>query len=248
MKINKKIKKFFLSIGLDVKKYRPDTKHEVLFCKMLKEFDINMIFDIGANEGQFGVSMRDIGYTGGMVSFEPLTTAHQILIANSKKDKLWKVASQMAIGDLDGEIVINIASNSESSSILNMLDSHTDADENTAYIGNEKVRIAKLDSVYQDYVDNDSRIFMKIDTQGYEDKVLNGAKEFLKKVIGLQLEASLIPLYDNQKLFDEMIANLKSLGFEVWSITPLFSNVRTGRQLQVDITFFREPGIQKDKL
>jgi len=241
MEINKKIKKFFLSIGLDVKKYRPDTKHEVLFFRMLNEFDINVIFDIGANEGQFGKSMREIGYTGRIVSFEPLTAAHQKLITNSKKDKLWQAAPQMAIGDMDGEIVINVASNSESSSILDMLESHTDADESTAYIGNEKVRISKLDSVYTDYVDSNSRIFMKIDTQGYEDKVLSGAKALLEKAVGLQLEASLIPLYDNQKLFDEMIASLKKLGFEVWAITPLFSNVRTGRQLQVDITFFRAP-------
>ncbi|MGZ3764753.1 MAG: FkbM family methyltransferase [Mucilaginibacter sp.] len=245
MKISTRIKKFFLSIGLDVKKYRPDTRHEVLFSRMLNQFDINVIFDIGANEGQFASLLREVGYVGRIVSFEPLSAAYQKLVANSKKDQSWQVAPQMAIGDQDGEITINIANNSESSSILNMLDSHTDADERTAYIGNEQVCISKLDSIYSKYIDNNSKIFLKIDTQGYEDQVLNGAKELLGKAVGLQLEASLTPLYGDQKLFDEIISSLKKKGFEVWSIIPVFSNPRTGRQLQVDITFFRAPEINK---
>jgi len=206
---------------------------------MLKEFKIDVIFDIGANEGQFGGFMRDLGYKGKMVSFEPLTKAYKTLVANSRNDSLWQVAPQMAIGDEDGEITINIANNSESSSILNMLESHTAADGASVYVGKEMVKIRKLDSVYSEYVDSKSKIFLKIDTQGYEDRVLNGASRLLEQTIGLQLELSLIPLYNNQKLFDEMTTQLKSIGFELWSINPVFSDPHTGRQLQVDATFFR---------
>jgi len=237
--MKKILKKLFYSLGLDVSINRPDTRREVLFYRMLKQFNINIIFDIGANEGQFGGFIRDLGYTGNLVSFEPLTTAYQKLVNNSNHDPLWAVAPQMAIGDEDGEIEINIASNSESSSILNMLDSHTQADSASVYIGAEKVRISKLDSVYQDFINDKSEIFLKIDTQGYEDRVLNGAEKLLERAVGLQLELSLIPLYNNQKLFDEMTAQLKGIGFEIWSINPVFSDAHTGRQLQVDVTFFR---------
>jgi FkbM family methyltransferase len=233
------LKIFFYKIGLDVSNYRPDAKREVLFFRMLNKFNINVIFDIGANEGQFGGFIRDLGYKGHLVSFEPLTTAYQQLINNSKNDPLWKVAPQMAIGDEDGEITINIANNSESSSVLNMLDSHTQADGGSVYIGSEKVRISKLDSVYSNFVDNNSKVFLKIDTQGFEDRVLRGAGKLLERTVGLQLELSLVPLYSNQKLFDELTAQLKDIGFEIWSINPVFSDPKTGRQLQVDVTLFR---------
>jgi FkbM family methyltransferase len=237
--MKKALKKFFYKVGFDVSNYRPDTKREVLFFRMLSKFSIDVIFDIGANEGQFGSFIRELGYKGRLVSFEPLSTAYKQLLDNSKNDSLWQVAPQMAIGDEDGEIIINIANNSESSSILNMLDLHTQADGGSAYIGSEKVRINKLDSVYSAFVNNNSRVFLKIDTQGFEDRVLSGASKLLEKAIGLQLELSLVPLYKNQKLFDELTAQLKKTGFEIWSINPVFSDPSTGRQLQVDVTFFR---------
>ncbi len=99
--------------------------------------------------------------------------------------------------------------------------------------------LSKLDSVCPKYIDNDSVVFLKIDTQGYEDRILKGAPQLIKKTAGIQLELSLIPLYENQKLFDEMIPVLKNMGFELWSIEPVFHDLKTGRVLQVDATFFR---------
>ena len=120
-----------------------------------------------------------------------------------------------------------------------MLKAHQDAEGNSTYIGAEVVRMSKLDSIYTSYVNPDSKIFLKIDTQGYEDRVLRGASKLLEQVVGLQIELSLTPLYRDQILFDEMIDNLKKIGFELWSIAPVFSDLKTGRLLQVDATFFR---------
>jgi len=237
--MKKKIKRFLRTLGFDIKKFNPDTNADALFFKMLKQFNINVIFDIGANEGNFGEFMRDVGYKGALVSFEPLSSAYSKLLSKSKNDDNWKVAPQMAIGDHDGNITINVSNNSESSSILNMLDAHTSAEASSVYIGSEEVRISKLDSLYKNYVDSGSRVFLKIDTQGYEDRVLKGAADLLKETMGIQLELSLIPLYKDQKLFDEMILQLKDLGFELWSVSPVFSDPHSGRQLQVDATFFR---------
>lgn len=237
--MKKKIKKFLKLIGIEINYYRPNNNRDVLFLKMLTEFNIDVIFDIGANQGQFGGILRDIGYKGRIISFEPLTEAHKKLVTNSYADKLWQIAPKIAIGDIDGEISINVAKNSESSSILNILKSHTDADINSEYIGIENVRISKLDSLYENYVDSNSNIFLKIDTQGYEDRVIKGALEMIEKVKGIQLELSLTPLYNSQILFDEMTIELQNLGFELWSVMPVFHDSKTGRQLQVDATFFR---------
>jgi len=239
--MKKYIRIIFHFLGLEISFYRPDSTREALFFKMLKEFDINTIFDIGANEGQFGKFIRDLGYRGIIVSFEPLTKAYQKLQIKSSGDDLWNIAPQMAIGEEDGEVKINIANNSESSSILSMLKAHQEAAGNSTYIGSEVVRMSKLDSIYTPYVRQDSKIFLKIDTQGYEDRVLRGASKLLEQVVGLQVELSLTPLYNDQILFDEMIGNLKKSGFELWSIMPVFSDLKTGRLLQVDATFFRKP-------
>jgi hypothetical protein len=96
-----------------------------------------------------------------------------------------------------------------------------------------------LDSIVFDYLDAGSRAFLKIDTQGYEDQVLKGATTLLGRIIGLQVELSLVPLYEGQQLFDDLSRRLRSLDFELWSIAPVFVDPKTGRLLQADVTFYR---------
>lgn len=201
-----------------------------------------MVFDVGANTGQFGQSLREAGFRGRIVSFEPLAAAREKLLAVSQKDNKWDVAPRAAIGNEDGEIEIHIAGNSVSSSVLDMLDAHANAAPGSRYVGSEKVPLRRLDSIALDYLHPDSVAFLKIDTQGYEDRVLQGASNLLKKTAGLQLELSFVPLYDGQRLYDEMVSQLKLLGFELWSMSPVFSDPQTGRLLQVDATFFPMEG------
>jgi len=85
----------------------------------------------------------------------------------------------------------------------------------------------------------DSTPFIKIDTQGYEAQVLRGAECLLQKAAGLQVELSLVPLYAGQVLYDELISQVKSKGFELWGLTPVFIDAQSGRLLQADATFFR---------
>ena len=83
-------------------------------------------------------------------------------------------------------------------------------------------------------MDSNSIAFIKIDTQGYETQVMNGAKKLMSQIVGLQVEISLVPLYKGQCLFDEMLKKLKNYGFELWSISTVFSDPNTGQLLQVD--------------
>jgi FkbM family methyltransferase len=183
--------------------------------------------------------LRNAGYVGRIVSFEPLADARKQLMSLSRKDSLWEIAPQAAIGNEDGEIAINVSRNSVSSSVLNMLDAHASAAPESAYIRCEKVPLRRLDTIAPHYSHPDSVLFIKIDTQGYEDRVLQGGHDLLEKAIGVQLELSLVPLYEGQCLYDEMIARLKSLGFELWGISPEFIDSTNARVLQIDATFFR---------
>ena len=81
---------------------------------------------------------------------------------------------------------------------------------------------------------------MKLDVQGFEHKVLQGAGQVLRRVAGIQLELSLVPLYDGEHLFHPMLHDLEERGYELWSVIPGFVDPDTGRLLQLDAIFFRK--------
>ena len=80
---------------------------------------------------------------------------------------------------------------------------------------------------------------LKMDTQGYEDQVLQGIGKLIKKIEGIQIELSLNPLYKDQSLFLELYQKIKELGFELWDLQRGFSNIDSGKIYQLDGIFFR---------
>lgn len=227
-------------LGIDIRRHHPETSDIGRLSLMLASQQINLVFDVGANTGQFAHSLRNAGYTQRIISFEPLSIAHNGLLKSSRDDPKWEIAPRAAIGDHEGEIEMHIADNSVSSSVLDMLESHVAAAPNSAYVDAERVPLLTLDSIVTNYLQPGSIPFLKIDTQGYEDRVLDGAQALLLKTRGLHLELSLVPLYEGQKLFDDLVERLQSLGFAIWGIWPGFCDPRSGRMLQVDATFFRD--------
>jgi hypothetical protein len=139
-------------------------------------------------------------------------------------------------GDKNDEIEINISSNLHSSSVLEILEEHTNAEPSSKYIQREKVEQIALDGFKSNF-SKYSKIFLKIDTQGYEWNVLQGAKEFLKDVAVVQLEMSFVSLYKDQKLFNDIFTFLYHFGFEIYDVEPGFTNEVTGQQYQVDCVF-----------
>ena len=240
-------KQLLRKFDLEFRNFSVEKSESARFLTMLSYHKVNTIFDIGANEGQFGINLRDFGYRGKIVSFEPLTEAREKLLKTSKKDRRWEVAPQAAIGEENGEIEIHISGNSESSSLLDMLETHISAAPNSKYIGNETVPLRKLDTLAPDFIENDSVVFLKIDTQGYEEQVMNGAHELMKNIVGLQIEISLVPLYEGHSLLDEMLQNLKVKGFELWGVSSVFSDPDTAQLLQIDATFFRKSLVQTNR-
>ena len=233
------IKKIFNNLGLEISRYTSSNVAQMR--KMIKHHNIDLIIDVGANTGQYATSLREFVYSDRIISFEPLSSAYEKLVQNSKKDPLWEIAPRMAIGDHDGEITINIANNSVSSSVLEMLDSHAKAAPDSVYINSETVRLSRLDSIAKDYISKyqSKSIFLKIDVQGFERQVIEGANDILPLIKGLQLELSLVPLYKDQVLFEEMLKILKKEGYQLYSVIPGFNDPKMGRMLQMDGIFFK---------
>jgi len=238
--IEKTTKELFHKLGIDIKRISVAQNQSLRLKTILTSNGVNLIFDIGANSGQFGKELRKSGYLGRIVSFEPLLDQYEKLCLNARNDKFWQIVPRGAIGNKDGNIEIHIAGNSgASSSILEMLDIHKNAAPYTKNIGVETVPIKKLDSISSKFITENDIIFIKIDTQGYEYEVLMGGEETIKQATVLQLELSLVELYQDQKLFLEMINKVNSLGFDLWGIEPAFIDSNTGRMLQVDAIFLR---------
>ena len=239
--IKKIIKDTCRNFGLEIHRYSPSASPTAQIVSSLQRFDIDLVMDVGANQGQFAAEIRSGGYTGNIVSFEPLSKAHSELLRASDGDSKWDIYPRCALGDHNGEAEINIAGNSASSSLLPMLDSHLSAAPHTAYVGKELVSLLTLDSVAPEYVAKFKHPFLKIDTQGFEWQILNGARNVLTNMRGVLLELSLIPLYEGQHLWQEMIGRLEQEGFTLWALQPGFIDPLNGRTLQVDGIFYRLP-------
>jgi FkbM family methyltransferase len=207
---------------------------------LLNSKSVDVLFDIGANTGQYAKAVLTSGYRGKVVSFEPLSSAHSELKKNASAFPSWEVAERMAIGDRNSVISINVSGNSFSSSLLPMLATHEDAAPDSKYIGQEEAKIVRLDEMAQSFLADNSKCFLKLDVQGFEKQVLAGAENTLRRVVGIQTELSVTPLYEQQALMPEMIKLISDLGFELVDVQPGFADPKTGKLFQVDGIFFRK--------
>lgn len=233
-----KLKRFFNSFfNLDIIKYpTPELDRRI---KLLHNHNIDVVIDVGANIGQYGAELRNIGYKGKIISFEPTSQAFYNLKKTASKDNMWDIHN-MSLGERDGESTINISKNSVSSSILNNLPQLTESAPEASFVHKENIIIKKLDSLFEELHLENKNIYLKIDTQGYEDMVLQGAIESLKKIIGIQVEMSLIPSYEGSLTFEAMSDKLKSLGFTLTTIESGHYDKNSGKLLEVDGVFFKK--------
>ena len=226
-------KKLLRSGGIVASRYDPNRDPEAMRGRLLERERIDLVFDVGANCGQYARQLRHCGYRNRIVSFEPLTSAFALLEESAKDDPAWTV-EQCALGDADGNVTINIAGNSWSSSILDMLPRHLQAAPESAYVGQETVSLARLDSLFERFAKPGDRVFVKIDTQGFTAQVLRGLDAHIGRVQGFEIELSNVPLYKGEPLLHEVLAMLQERGFSLFYAEPAVVDPATGQQLQMN--------------
>ncbi len=212
-------------------------------ARYLQDFSIDCVLDVGANVGQYATELRGLGYKKRIESFEPMADAWKLLHQKSSRDPNWNI-HRMAIGNESGTRTLNVSANGPSSSLLPL----TEAGKNTDgvdlnYVSQETVTVRRLDDVWPSLNLTGQRLFLKIDTQGYERNVLQGASNQLAEITGVQIEVPLFSIYESEWLAVDFLHWFDEQGFSPYWIMPGFRDRKSSQLLDFDIIFFRSSQI-----
>lgn len=208
--------------------------------EVLRSQAITLVLDVGANAGQYAQELRGSGYTGAIVSFEPVLDAYRQLEAKTRlREHNWQCV-RTALGASIGEITMNVSQASVASSVF-AFDHRLDGRSDLVMVVKEKAPMTTLDEACRVIATRHRNIYLKIDTQGYELEVLKGGRELLNSVRAVELELTLAPVYRGQPLLPEVWAWLQQCGFRPIWIERGFLDPKTGYMLQADAIFTQEP-------
>jgi FkbM family methyltransferase len=231
------VQRIFRSFGLDIRWHVPHPVHAL--STLLDLYGVDAVFDIGANTGDSGQYLRNIGFGGRIVSFEPVSGVYRQLAARAASDPLW-VCENIALGEEAGERSIHVSGANGIASSLLASTGHVETHEpELRTVGREMVRVETLQSVVERYYPQGSRLFLKIDAQGYEKQILEGAGSQLEKVVGMRIELALVRSYEGAPLIVDMLPYLAGLGYRLCGIEEAWSNRETQEVYEVDAILFR---------
>ena len=198
-----------------------------------------MVLDVGANVGQFGIELRDLGYRGEIVSFEPLSSAFLELSQVVAADHAW-TARQEALGDSDAITAINISANSVSSSLKPMRSEHLNAAPDSAFIGQEIVRFRKLNSIFDEIGAVGKNIFAELNTKEGNVRCLMARVTSLTRSISFTLSVPLSGSTRGTAFWKRILEYMRPREFVPVHVEQGFFDHETGRSYQVDLVFARE--------
>lgn len=239
MSLRHRIRQFLWAAGYDLIHFRPESHPIARQRRLFADLGIDLVIDVGANVGQYARYLRsDLGYEGRIVSLEPLAAEFEALRGKAAGDRKW-TCLRLALGDRPGQARINVSKNSYSSSFLPMLELHKRAAPESEFAREEAVSVTTLDHIFDTISDKAHSIYLKIDVQGFEERVLRGARRSLRKLRAVQMEMSLVPLYRGERTFAEHLEYMKRSGFRLASVEPGFADASSGQLLQADGIFLR---------
>ncbi len=235
-KIKLRMRSLLATMGLEIGTYAGSFAEHRL--KLLHDLGIRTVWDVGANIGQYACLLRGNGYRNHIVSLEPGSGAHASLERRARGDALWTVI-RTAAGCADDEATLNISANGQSSSILPMLSRHVTAAPRSHYVGSERVAVHRLDELAEKMI-LPTPAALKLDVQGFEMSALSGATRLLKDCVLIEVELSLVPLYEEGAKWLHVIDCLAGHGFRLCDVDRVYYDEASGDLLQMDGLFRRD--------
>jgi FkbM family methyltransferase len=205
---------------------------------LLELHRIDLLLDVGANQGQFAQLARHVGYTGEIVSFEPLSRYREVLRKAANEDGRWRIIAS-AVGSQAAELDLNVCADDSFSSL------HTLNDSARARFGGhvavdsvERVSVCTLDSLWPELDQGRGRrVLLKTDTQGHDLAVLSGASAVLPWTCAVVTEAAIQPIYAGAPRFVEIAAWLERAGFVLSGVFPTSHRPEDLSLIEVDAFF-----------
>lgn len=191
--------------------------------RFFERYRVDCVFDVGANAGQYGLMLRQrVGYRGPIVSFEPTPSAAAVLLEKSAADPNWHV-EQLALDRSAGISTFNVTADTEFSSLHSPSSAAAAIFSNQAAVVEQiQVKTSTLADVWTKYAAllQFRRPFLKMDTQGHDLAVAEGAGDTLRSFVGLQSELSVKCLYDGAPDYNKALQYYQSKGFELSAFVP----------------------------
>lgn len=230
------------SAGYDFVPFPPPESLGAHLVALFAGLRINCVLDVGAHHGEYGRFLRQLGYRGRIVSFEPVAESFAAVEQSCRRDPDW-LAWPIALGASDDTRRMHVTRGTEFSSFL-MANAEAAGrfGPQVDVLRTESVAVRRLDDVFAECVEGMAapRVFVKLDTQGADLEVLKGTSSRLVDVQGLQCELSVRPLYDGAPSYREAMAVLDDLGFELTGIFAV-SREHDLRLIEVDCLLRRCP-------
>jgi FkbM family methyltransferase len=223
-------------MGYEVRQYTPLHSFAAAREELLQRRGVDVVLDVGANAGQYGSMLRELGFAGRLVSLEPVAEAFAELERLAATDGAWEVV-HVAASDADGEITLNVTADSRSSSVLARNERFADK-AGWAPKESRRVPARRLDGLVGELLRPRERAHLKLDIQGYERNVLDGAGDALGRFEALELELSVTPLYVDQPQLVEMLPLLAERGFRPVCLEPILLD-DDGLLMELDGLFAR---------
>lgn len=195
------------------------------------------VIDVGANIGQFAIASAKLFPYVRVHSFEPVPECVGELRKNVSG--LDVAVYPLVLGEKEGSVSFHVNAHSHSSSALPLTSSHREAFPEAREERTIEVEVSTLDRVFEG-VEFEHPVLIKLDVQGYEERVLRGGKETLKRADYVVLEASFKPMYEGEKTFMDLARMMESCGFRFECPVGWLSTQGTGEVLQMDALFVRE--------
>ena len=197
-----------------VQKYSDSVYLKVL----LDRLRIDCVLDVGANKGQYATKLRAMGFAGHIVSFEPIARDCEVIRRAAQGDARWHVHN-LALGATDGEQSFNVVGGDYTvfSSFLPPLPGQ--APEGIEQVTVPVRRLAGLLEEIEATVGRDVRMFLKLDTQGYDLEVCKGVAERMDRFVGLQSELSVEAIYDGQPSYTRALDCYGAFGFALMNLS-----------------------------
>ncbi|WP_139977394.1 FkbM family methyltransferase [Nocardioides litoris] len=213
---------------------------------LLDALEVDLVLDVGANQGQFGRALRDLGYAGRVVSFEPAAGPRAALEDAAAADPAWDVRP-WALGSADAEAELHaVDEQTELGSLRPASDFGRAWKDVMGRTRSETVVVRRLDGAWADVAGDPParRVLLKLDTQGHDLEAFRGAGDLVRAggpVVAVLTEVALVPIYDGVPTMTEHLAELAAAGWALAGLTPVSFDPPTLRAIELDALLVRDP-------